>query len=239
LQLEINNADVLQSFCLFEQKRAFRGLSSNKNIQIAENKLGIIVEMAVQEKLKVKNFEDRVSSIVSLLPSGVGRERLLGVYASLLLAELYGYTHDRFRERNTEDRRQLLASVTRAVLSDPTTWDEATREWVAGFYFNNSLLRMAATAEIGLKALFQRLTGLPSSPEDYWWLADWYKKRCSGAIGFLNRTRQEVNALKHGRRRNEHLRKLEKIHEAIVAFRELLVLMERLADAQQMTSTDG
>ena len=197
--------------------------------------LGIIDEVTVQAMLKVQKFEDRVRNILSRLPNGVGRERLLGVYASLLMAELYGYTHDRFRGRNTENRRQLVASVMRAVLSGPTTWDDATRDWVAGYYFNNSLLRMAASAEIGLKELFQKLTALPSSPDDYWWLADWYRKKCNGAIGVLNRTRHEVNALKHGRRKNEQLRKLEKMHEGIAAFRELLALMERLVDAQQIT----
>lgn len=203
-------------------------------------KLGISDTVIIE--LKVQMLENRVAEVLSRLPNSVGRERCLGAYASLLIAESLGYINDRFRQRDGGERRRLLPHVARAVLSPSSAWDAPTNEWMSSFYFNNALLRMAATAEIALMALFKRknpITELPKGRNIYWRLSKWYLQNCGGKTTELDRTRREINDFKHGRSEQEPLRKVESLNDGLMAFEELLLLMERLADAQPGAPADG
>ena len=187
--------------------------------------------------IDINKLGDKVKGLVSTLPEDVGRARLVATYVSLRKAYDLGYRKDVFRQMRQRERDIYLQEL---VAQSPFEYEDAEGKtpkgsWLAGYYFNNALLRIAALAEISLKCLFEQHTGF-ESPRNYRWLADWYEKEFSTKITNLDRTRQEINVFKHEHPRRRQ-RKLETIEEGLAAFSELLEVMNHVASNYRLQLT--
>lgn len=109
--------------------------------------------------------------------------------------------------------------------------------WLAGHFFNNALFRMVALVEISLKTLFQRQMNM-EPPDNYGWLADWYKKKFAGKLGYIGRARARVNKFKHEQRDRTKPKALETYVDGLKAFDELLLLMSFIVEAEQPVAAE-
>lgn len=180
-------------------------------------------------KQKVEDLENDLCGLIPLLPDSVGRGRLVGIWFSLKAARELGYQRDDFRRRPTMDRNDLLPKIARSQTLDPSSQSPETKEWIAGYYFNNALLRMAMLAEIGLKVLFEKHSQI-APPDDYLWLDQWYEQNWCGSLSHLKRARQELNVFRHGPR-TEKDRKIESFEDGLKAFSELITVLRKITEA--------
>ena len=174
-------------------------------------------------------FEQRVAELMSRLPESAGPSRFLGAYLALRTAEELGYDRDHFRQRPKNEREHLLSQFASQRVFDSTESSNEVKEWSAGFYFNDALLRMAALGETSLKDLYSRSHSGRKAPDDYAWLANWYHATYKFQIGFLTRARHEINIFKHEPVEGRKPRKLETMTDGMKAFRDLLQLLEQIA----------
>jgi len=110
------------------------------------------------------------------------------------------------------------------LFETPKPTDAKKKMWLAGYYFNNALLRMVALAEITLKLLFEREMKM-KSPNNYWCLVGWYKRKFAGKLKYIASARARVNKFKHDPRDRTKPKALESYADGLKAFKELLKLM--------------
>jgi len=188
--------------------------------------------------IDIEILGDQVKNLIPNLPEHVGRARLVATFVSLRRACDLGYKNDVFRQMRKGERDkylQILAAESPFSHEGPKD-NTPEGNWVAGYYFNNALLRIAALAEIGLKYLYEQYTSRKAPQRDYWRLAKWYESEFSTKITHLNRTRQEINDFKH-EHANRRQRKLETIGEGLAALGELNKLMDRVASNNRLKLT--
>src|SRR5574341_1053409 len=168
-------------------------------------------------------LKQKVNSLVSQLHDQTDRSWLVATYMSLRTAHELGYQRDEFANVPKSERESVLQRVISDSLLNPAESPPIRELWLAGYFFNNAVLRMVALAEIGLKNLYKKDTG--TAPlDDYKKLAKWYKLTYGNELKYLKRARLQVNEFKHELRDMQKKRKFETMEEGVSAFKELLVL---------------
>jgi hypothetical protein len=176
---------------------------------------------------KFNEIKKRISNLLQNLPSGIDRSWLVSSYLSLKQSFEMKYQKDFFLEIERNKQNIVLEEIN--SLDFEGTSNE-NKFFVAGFYFNNSVFRIVALAEIGLKVLFEKKMKLPAIKRDYKWLKEWYEKTFNKKMDNIQSARKRVNVFKHEPRSVNLQKKFETIEDGIAALEELLLLLEKIIE---------
>lgn len=137
------------------------------------------------------------------------------------------YEDDAFSKLSKATQDQFLLTTNSLSIHKKV---RSSKQWIAGYYFNNALFRSVALAEIGLKVLYTKETKKkpPTGRDIYYRLKDWYTAKYSMNLTTITRARQQVNDYKHDTRGSTNIKHLETMDDAIVALNELLALLEKI-----------
>jgi hypothetical protein len=176
--------------------------------------------------MKIEMYKTKVENLLRSLYEESDAEWLLAVYLSLETAEKLGYTHDAFARKSRTDRDKTnLEMLSDHFFSIPASTEDKN-DWLAGHCFNNALFRMVALAEITLNDLFKQEMGMEPPFMRYDWLVKWYETKHLGKLKFIGKARARVNKFKHEKRDRSKPKALETYSDGLIAFEELLVLMD-------------
>jgi hypothetical protein len=129
-------------------------------------------------KRKVMNprvLKDETKQLLDALPDMAGRARLLATYLSLCEAHIFGYKTDSFMRCKKNVRDSVFRKLTTNSAISRDFDQPGEREWLAGYYFNNALLRIVFLAEISLKSVFKKRMSMYPPKRDYKWLVNWHE----------------------------------------------------------------
>jgi hypothetical protein len=173
---------------------------------------------------ELDRLQNKLNQIVSTLPKEIDRSWLVSAYLSLKKAERMKYKYDVISRLEKKQQDNILKQCTSFSAEGKS---ENIKNWIAGYYFNNAMLRMVALAEIGLKVLFEKKEKI-EPPDDYWWLSTWYTKHTGNRLSTIQQARKRVNKLKHEKKQEKSKQKFETLRQGVSALKELLVLMGQL-----------
>jgi len=193
------------------------------------------------------DWEKRTQRIDRLLASWPELTHTFG-FATGALCALKGAADRGMRDRRSyaEGERAAHTQVVRDVLVALQSGHAPAQDWIAGFLYNSSLMRIAACYERFLRAVRQELKrrrplpplvthgpdGVTLSKTEAW--ARQIEQALEGTVSLhrshLEQIREDVNRLKHGLfgrvAEKEHTRSIGDIEGAIAGFDELLTILE-------------
>jgi hypothetical protein len=185
------------------------------------------------------NLEKRVISIVVALPEEIDRSWLIAVFLSLRKAYELNYQRDDISLLNKADQNNLLLRITAFNFNSFKHSTSEEKIWAAGYFFNNAMFRMVALTEIGLK-LLKKLQNKKNKGK-HTQLSKWYEETFQQKLTNIENARKRVISLKHHLRNSKGKKSFEGMSEGVVAFNELLTLMEHISTSnnaiQQMRNT--
>ena len=168
-----------------------------------------------------------VEPLVMVLPEEMNRSWLLSTYLSLQRAFDLNYQHDVVARLPKADQDRLILKIT-SLTSRKTL--KYTKEWLAGYYFNNSMFRTVALAETGLTILYEKKTSkkAPAGNEAYYTLMAWYKSNYGLNLDNITKARKQVNVFKHDVRSPKTSKMFKTMREGIGALKELVLLLKQI-----------
>jgi hypothetical protein len=172
-------------------------------------------------------IQKRIKSLIQALPEEIDRSWLASSYLSLKKAQTLQYKDDAFSKLPKATQDQFLLTATSLSIQKKV---RNSKQWIAGYYFNNALFRTVALAEIGLKVLYTKETKNkpPKGRDVYYQLKDWYTAKYNMNLTTITKARKQVNEFKHDTRGSTTIKRFETMNDAIVALNEVLTLLEKV-----------
>jgi hypothetical protein len=172
-------------------------------------------------------MQKKIELLIPALPEEIDRSWLVSSCLSLKKAQTMQYKDDAFSKLPKATQDQFLLNTNSLSIHKKV---HSSKQWIAGYYFNNALFRIVALAEIGLKVLYTKETKKepPTGRDVYYRLKNWYSAKFNMNLTTITKARQQVNDYKHHTRGSTNIKHLETMHDAIVSLYELLALLEKI-----------
>jgi hypothetical protein len=189
----------------------------------------------------IADLRDRLRDLIRAdTQDRTDRAWFLAVYLSLATAWRLGFQQHEFFARDFAAQQAVFLEVLQedASLSIYSTGALAAerRQWLAGHYYNNALLRIPPLAEVRLGLLWEKHHPgeLVWKPNTQWsqktWreLTDWYTTEFAERLDKLHAAKRQVDAFKHRPDPANRVLDFHTMADAISAFHELLSIAGRL-----------
>jgi hypothetical protein len=178
--------------------------------------------------MMVRELESEINSLIQKdTDDETDRAWLVATYLSFQAAEELGFRDYEFDTLSLSDQTPELLELQGRPFLETQGISTQAKQWKAGYFFNNAVLRLVALAEVRLKVLYRKRTKC-ELPHNYWTLVKWYEEVYSDKLTFLGKAREQVNLMKHQRHEPEVHNMLKSLDDGLTAFRELLRLSFRV-----------
>ena len=180
--------------------------------------------------MSIRKLESEVLLLATELEEHPDLSWFVGTYVSFLEAEKLDYSHDCFSYLPKAKRDAILKKIIKAGIS-LNDFSTEERLWLAGYYFNNALLRTVSLADIALQLLYKKKEGMDPPTNGFAWLIKWYNKGSNKPINNIDEARKTVNVLKHDLKKRFKTRNVETLDDGEAAFKDLLQILRTLSNS--------